>query len=92
MATGSYLTTNYSRSQRGTLHSLRSTGTVPLWHRDTLNSRRAASPLMWLVEGVERCEAPDHPYVSSLKIRVEMIQILLSPVWCSKLWLTTDVT
>ncbi|GFV77344.1 uncharacterized protein TNCV_2406631 [Trichonephila clavipes] len=26
----------------------------------TLNSRRAASPLVWLVEGEERWEAPDH--------------------------------
>ncbi|GFU35142.1 hypothetical protein TNCV_933831 [Trichonephila clavipes] len=28
---------------------------------DTLNSHRAASPLVWLVEGIERWEAPDHP-------------------------------
>ncbi|GFY00741.1 uncharacterized protein TNCV_2141331 [Trichonephila clavipes] len=27
----------------------------------TLNSRRAASPLVWLVEGEERWEASDHP-------------------------------
>ncbi|GFY34328.1 hypothetical protein TNCV_2506311 [Trichonephila clavipes] len=27
----------------------------------TLNSRRAASPLVWLVEGEERWEAPDQP-------------------------------
>ncbi|GFU75018.1 uncharacterized protein TNCV_3752691 [Trichonephila clavipes] len=27
----------------------------------TLNSRRAASPLMWFVEGEERWVAPDHP-------------------------------
>ncbi|GFV55078.1 hypothetical protein TNCV_2622991 [Trichonephila clavipes] len=27
----------------------------------TLNSRRATSPLVWLVEGEERCEAPGHP-------------------------------
>ncbi|GFW24736.1 uncharacterized protein TNCV_1960041 [Trichonephila clavipes] len=26
-----------------------------------LNSRRAASPLVWLVEGEETWEAPDHP-------------------------------
>ncbi|GFX90377.1 uncharacterized protein TNCV_5067641 [Trichonephila clavipes] len=26
-----------------------------------LNNRRAASPLMWLVKGEERWEAPDHP-------------------------------
>ncbi|GFU27152.1 uncharacterized protein TNCV_775711 [Trichonephila clavipes] len=34
---------------------------VPLRHGGTLNSRRAANPLVWLVEGEERCEAPDHP-------------------------------
>ncbi|GFV58952.1 hypothetical protein TNCV_1804901 [Trichonephila clavipes] len=34
---------------------------VPLRHGGTLNSRRAASPLVWLVERVERWEAPDHP-------------------------------
>ncbi|GFT17713.1 hypothetical protein TNCV_2588111 [Trichonephila clavipes] len=27
---------------------------VPLWHGGTLNSRRAASPLVWLEEGEER--------------------------------------
>ncbi|GFV10715.1 uncharacterized protein TNCV_1755541 [Trichonephila clavipes] len=30
-------------------------------HGSTLNSRRAASPLVRLVEGEERWEAPDHP-------------------------------
>ncbi|GFS72346.1 uncharacterized protein TNCV_1827471 [Trichonephila clavipes] len=34
---------------------------VPLQHGGTLNNRRAASPLVWLVEGEERWEAPDHP-------------------------------
>ncbi|GFV74343.1 uncharacterized protein TNCV_5127861 [Trichonephila clavipes] len=34
---------------------------VPLWHEGTLNSRRAASPLMGLVEGVERWEALTTP-------------------------------
>ncbi|PRD36080.1 UNVERIFIED_CONTAM: hypothetical protein NCL1_09708 [Trichonephila clavipes] len=34
---------------------------VPSRHGGTLNSRRAASPLAWLVEGEERWEAPDHP-------------------------------
>ncbi|GFT49476.1 uncharacterized protein TNCV_3366711 [Trichonephila clavipes] len=33
---------------------------VPLRHGGTLNSRRAASPLVWLVEGEKRWEAPDH--------------------------------
>ncbi|GFW62845.1 uncharacterized protein TNCV_4451941 [Trichonephila clavipes] len=65
---------------------------VPLRHGCTLNSRRAASPLVWLVEEEERWEAPDHPQVSSLKIGVEMSQIVLSPVWCSKLRLTIGVT
>ncbi|GFV01830.1 uncharacterized protein TNCV_2550841 [Trichonephila clavipes] len=34
---------------------------VPLRHGGTLNSRQAASLLVWLVEGGERWEAPDHP-------------------------------
>ncbi|GFV23078.1 uncharacterized protein TNCV_5101731 [Trichonephila clavipes] len=34
---------------------------VPLRHGGTLNSRRAASPPMWLVEGDERWEASAHP-------------------------------
>ncbi|GFV25899.1 hypothetical protein TNCV_3868661 [Trichonephila clavipes] len=51
---------------------------VPLRHGGTLNSRRAASPLVWLVEGVERWEAPDHPQMS-LKFGVETSQIVLSP-------------
>ncbi|GFV53830.1 hypothetical protein TNCV_4208811 [Trichonephila clavipes] len=34
---------------------------VPLRQGGTLNSRRAASPLAWLVEGKERCEAPVLP-------------------------------
>ncbi|GFX99961.1 uncharacterized protein TNCV_259981 [Trichonephila clavipes] len=33
---------------------------VPLRHGGTLNSRRAASHLVWLVEGEERWEAPGH--------------------------------
>ncbi|GFX95957.1 uncharacterized protein TNCV_2085371 [Trichonephila clavipes] len=57
---------------------------VPLRHGCTLNNRRAASPLAWLVEKVERWEAPDHPQVSSLKIGAETTQIVLSSVWCSK--------
>ncbi|GFT28732.1 uncharacterized protein TNCV_3584671 [Trichonephila clavipes] len=65
---------------------------VPLRHGGTLNSRRAASPLVWLMEGVVRWEAPDHPQVSSLKIGEETSQIVVSPVWRSKLRLTTGVT
>ncbi|GFW44182.1 uncharacterized protein TNCV_3855431 [Trichonephila clavipes] len=34
---------------------------VPSRHRGTLNSRRAVSPLMWLVEGEEMWEASNHP-------------------------------
>ncbi|GFW68000.1 uncharacterized protein TNCV_1617611 [Trichonephila clavipes] len=34
---------------------------VPLQHGGTLNSRRAARPLVWLLEGGERWEASDHP-------------------------------
>ncbi|GFV13120.1 uncharacterized protein TNCV_4070601 [Trichonephila clavipes] len=41
---------------------------VPMRHGGTLNSRRVASPLVWLVDGVERWEAPDHPQVFSLKL------------------------
>ncbi|GFY15982.1 uncharacterized protein TNCV_1286271 [Trichonephila clavipes] len=33
---------------------------VLLWHGDSLNSLRAASALMKLVEGQERWEAPDY--------------------------------
>ncbi|GFY28383.1 uncharacterized protein TNCV_1970381 [Trichonephila clavipes] len=32
---------------------------VPWWQGGTINSRRAASPLVRLVEGEERWEAPD---------------------------------
>ncbi|GFV01895.1 uncharacterized protein TNCV_4978461 [Trichonephila clavipes] len=67
-------------------------GIVPLLHGVTLNSHQAPSPLMRLVEGEERWEAPDHPQVSSLKIGVKTGQIVLPPVWCSKLRLTTGVT
>ncbi|GFU37738.1 hypothetical protein TNCV_1466081 [Trichonephila clavipes] len=39
---------------------------VPLRHGGTLNSRRAASLPMWLVEREERWEVPGHPRVFSL--------------------------
>ncbi|GFW26555.1 hypothetical protein TNCV_1164891 [Trichonephila clavipes] len=58
----------------------------------TLNSRRTACLLVWLVEGVERWDAHDYPQVSSLKIGVETSEIVLSPVRCSELRLTTGVT
>ncbi|GFS57192.1 uncharacterized protein TNCV_491141 [Trichonephila clavipes] len=35
---------------------------VPLQHGSTLNSCRAASLLVWLVEGEKRWEAPDQPH------------------------------
>ncbi|GFY31148.1 uncharacterized protein TNCV_4360551 [Trichonephila clavipes] len=35
---------------------------VPARNGVTLNSRRAASPLVWLVEGKERWESSDHPW------------------------------
>ncbi|GFU13509.1 HTH_Tnp_Tc3_2 domain-containing protein [Trichonephila clavipes] len=52
---------------------------VPMWHGGTLNSRRAASPLVRLVEEVERWEAPDST-LFSFKIGVETSQIVLSPI------------
>ncbi|GFW41544.1 uncharacterized protein TNCV_4034611 [Trichonephila clavipes] len=56
----------------------------------TLNSRRAASALVRLAEGGEKWEAPDHPLdVFSQKWR-EPSKIVLSPLWCSKLWITTE--
>ncbi|GFV58004.1 hypothetical protein TNCV_2573001 [Trichonephila clavipes] len=60
-------------------------------HRGTLNSRRVVSPLVKLVEGEERSEAPEPPDVLSLKIGVEMSQNVLSSAWCSRLRLTTGV-
>ncbi|GFW35221.1 hypothetical protein TNCV_1695361 [Trichonephila clavipes] len=35
--------------------------------------------------GAAQWEAPDHSQVSSLKIGVETSQMVLPPVWCSKL-------
>ncbi|GFW18859.1 hypothetical protein TNCV_5133121 [Trichonephila clavipes] len=40
---------------------------VPLRYRNTLNSRRARSSLVKLVEGEERWETPDHPKVVLLQ-------------------------
>ncbi|GFV49662.1 hypothetical protein TNCV_1959701 [Trichonephila clavipes] len=42
--------------------------TVPSRHGGTLNSRRAASALVRLVEGEERWEASDHPQDSPLEL------------------------
>ncbi|GFV00561.1 hypothetical protein TNCV_4130411 [Trichonephila clavipes] len=36
---------------------------VQLRHEDTLISRRAARPLVWLVEGEKKWEAPGHSQV-----------------------------
>ncbi|GFS52759.1 hypothetical protein TNCV_2995591 [Trichonephila clavipes] len=52
---------------------------VPSRHEGTLNSRRDASPLVRLVEGEERWEAPDHPRVFSLKLEMERNKIVQSP-------------
>ncbi|GFV44369.1 hypothetical protein TNCV_998931 [Trichonephila clavipes] len=60
-----------------------------LLHGVTLNSRRAASPLVKLVEREERWESPYHPRVFSFKIGVELGQN--HTVWCSKLRLTAGV-
>ncbi|GFX37048.1 hypothetical protein TNCV_1175481 [Trichonephila clavipes] len=60
-------------------------------HEGTLNRRRAASPLVKLVEEEEMLEASDHRRVLSLKIEVEPRKIILSPAWCSKLRLATCV-
>ncbi|GFU08974.1 HTH_48 domain-containing protein [Trichonephila clavipes] len=56
-----------------------------------LNSCRAASPLVRLVEGKERWEAPTIPRVCSLETGVEPSKIILLPAWGSKLRLTTGV-
>ncbi|GFV74837.1 hypothetical protein TNCV_1040751 [Trichonephila clavipes] len=70
---------------------LNSVNRMPVLHGNTINSHRTTSPLVRLVEGEERWEAPDHPQVSFLKIGVETSQIVQSPVRCSKLRLTTGV-
>ncbi|GFT88332.1 hypothetical protein TNCV_5074331 [Trichonephila clavipes] len=57
----------------------------PSRHCGTLNSRRAASRLMSLVEGEERWETLTPPGVFSLKIGAEQSKITLSPAWRSKL-------
>ncbi|GFX16375.1 uncharacterized protein TNCV_32491 [Trichonephila clavipes] len=69
---------------------------VPSRHGGTLNSRRATSPLVWLVEGEERWEASDIPQ-SVLPLnwggtepnRTVTCMVL---IWCSKLRLTTGFT
>ncbi|GFY08251.1 hypothetical protein TNCV_1356591 [Trichonephila clavipes] len=59
---------------------------MPLRNGGTLNSHRAASPLVRLVEGEERWEVPDHLRMFSLEIGVGPGQIVLSPestAWCN---------
>ncbi|GFU18194.1 hypothetical protein TNCV_2033441 [Trichonephila clavipes] len=62
---------------------------VPLRHGGTLNSRRAASPLVRLVEEEERLNLAI-PRGFFLKSEMEPSEIVFSPVWCSKLRLTTE--
>ncbi|GFU41308.1 uncharacterized protein TNCV_3011321 [Trichonephila clavipes] len=64
---------------------------VPSRHGGTLNSRRAASPLVRLVKREERWEVPDHPQ-GVLPQNWDEIELNRSPVWCSKLRLTTGIT
>ncbi|GFX93923.1 hypothetical protein TNCV_3412861 [Trichonephila clavipes] len=52
---------------------------------------RVASPLESLVESEARWKVPTTSRELSLKIGVESSQIVLSPAWCSKLRLTTEV-
>ncbi|GFU46660.1 hypothetical protein TNCV_1546681 [Trichonephila clavipes] len=62
----------------------------PLRQGDSLNNSRAASPLVRLLEEEERGR-PLVPRVFSIKVGVELSQIIMSPEWCSKLRLTTGV-
>ncbi|GFV98073.1 hypothetical protein TNCV_4448331 [Trichonephila clavipes] len=51
----------------------------------TLNSRRAASPLVWWVKREEKWEASDHSQNVLLHIGVEPNQIVLFPADCLRL-------
>ncbi|GFY30038.1 uncharacterized protein TNCV_4073511 [Trichonephila clavipes] len=62
---------------------------VPSRHGGTLNSRRAASSLERLMKGGERWEASDHPHGVLQNWGGIKLRIVLSPEWCSRLWLTT---
>ncbi|GFX13971.1 hypothetical protein TNCV_611771 [Trichonephila clavipes] len=59
---------------------------VPVRHEGTLNIHRATSPLVRLVEGKEKWEAPSTNYQDR-----GLSQIVPSSAWCSKLQLTTDI-
>ncbi|GFV40037.1 hypothetical protein TNCV_4412681 [Trichonephila clavipes] len=64
---------------------------VPVGHGGTLNIRRAASPLVKLVKEEERSKTPYHPPRCSSQLGGEgSSQIVMSRVWCSKLWRTTS--
>ncbi|GFW73104.1 uncharacterized protein TNCV_832231 [Trichonephila clavipes] len=65
---------------------------VPSRHGGTLNSRRAASPLVRWVEGEERWEAPDHPHGVLPQNWGETELNCSVTVWSSNLRLTTGVT
>ncbi|GFT89739.1 hypothetical protein TNCV_7801 [Trichonephila clavipes] len=66
--------------------------TVLAWHGGTLNSRLAASLLVRLVEEEDMCEATyHHQSVLLQNWGWNRAKIVLSPTWCSKVWLTTDV-
>ncbi|GFW88437.1 hypothetical protein TNCV_3552071 [Trichonephila clavipes] len=52
----------------------------PSRHEGTLNSRRASNPLVRLMEGEERWEAPDPLRVFSLKIGMESSMLLKAKV------------
>ncbi|GFW95531.1 uncharacterized protein TNCV_1722321 [Trichonephila clavipes] len=67
-------------------------GIVPARHGGTLNSSRVASPLVRLVEGQERWDAPDHPQGVLPQNRGETELNRSVTVWFSRLWLTTGVT
>ncbi|GFW09177.1 hypothetical protein TNCV_2101311 [Trichonephila clavipes] len=62
---------------------------VPARHRGTVNSPRAASPLVWLGEVEERWEAHVHLQGFLPLYWGGTEQKALSPAWCSKLKLTT---
>ncbi|GFW31407.1 hypothetical protein TNCV_3416631 [Trichonephila clavipes] len=65
---------------------------MPLQHGGTLNSRRAASPLMRLVEGEERWEAPDSLGCFPSKLGWNQAKkTVLSPIWCLRLRPKTGV-
>ncbi|GFS77388.1 uncharacterized protein TNCV_4566211 [Trichonephila clavipes] len=65
---------------------------VSLRHGNTLNFRRAASPLVRLLEEEERLEASEHTQgVLPQNWDETQPQIVVSPAWCSKLRKTTGV-